>query len=169
LELYWSSHYLGYRAVGSSFWLGELKARTQGPKKFLNLESLKCHFLDSAAPPPVATALGYTRKCTEWQIRITTRRSCSIFFSSVYSCTIFFLSSNCLPDIFWGILPTHPHQKSNGPSLRHRKKNCPFLRFCFLYIFWIKCLPIFKMRVRNPVQDACQRSLITLCFMYNSV
>ena len=30
--------------------------------------------------PPVATALGYTRKCTEWQIRITTRKSCSIFF-----------------------------------------------------------------------------------------
>ena len=26
------------------------------------------------------TALGYTRKCTEWQIRITTRKSCSIFF-----------------------------------------------------------------------------------------
>jgi hypothetical protein len=42
-------------------------------------------------------------------------------FSSVYSCTIFFLSSNSLPDIFLGILPT-PHQKSNGPSLR--EGNC---------------------------------------------
>jgi hypothetical protein len=28
------------------------------------------------------------------------------------SCTIFFLSSKCLPDIFWGILPTHPPIKN---------------------------------------------------------
>ena len=34
------------RAVGSSFRLGGLKARAEGPRKFLNLESLKCHFLD---------------------------------------------------------------------------------------------------------------------------
>jgi hypothetical protein len=37
------------RAVGSSFQLGGgggLKARTEDPRKFLNLESLKCHFLD---------------------------------------------------------------------------------------------------------------------------
>jgi hypothetical protein len=35
------------RAVGSSFRLegGGLKARAEGPRKFLNLESLKCHFL----------------------------------------------------------------------------------------------------------------------------
>jgi hypothetical protein len=26
--------------------VGELKARAEGPRKFLNLESLKCHFLD---------------------------------------------------------------------------------------------------------------------------
>jgi hypothetical protein len=45
------THYLGYRAVGSSFWLGELKVRAEGLRKFFNLESLKCHFLDSAAPP----------------------------------------------------------------------------------------------------------------------
>jgi hypothetical protein len=34
--------------VGSSFWLGGggLKARAKGPRKFLNLESLKCHLLD---------------------------------------------------------------------------------------------------------------------------
>jgi hypothetical protein len=35
------------RAVGSSFRLGGgLKARAEGPRKFFNLESLKCHFLD---------------------------------------------------------------------------------------------------------------------------
>ena len=88
-----------------------MKARAEGPREFLNLESLKCHFLDPAAPSHprlLHTALGYTRTCTEWQIRITTRKSCSIFFPSVYSCTIFFLSSNCLPDIFFGILPTPP-------------------------------------------------------------
>jgi hypothetical protein len=35
------------RAVGSSFRLGGwLIARAEGPRKFLNLESLKCHFLD---------------------------------------------------------------------------------------------------------------------------
>ena len=28
------------------FFLGELKTRAEGPRKFLNLESLKCHFLD---------------------------------------------------------------------------------------------------------------------------
>jgi hypothetical protein len=35
------------RAVGNSFRLGApgLKARAEGPWKFLNLESLKCHFL----------------------------------------------------------------------------------------------------------------------------
>ena len=35
------------RAVGNPFRLGGgLKARAEGPRKFLNLESLKCHFLD---------------------------------------------------------------------------------------------------------------------------
>jgi hypothetical protein len=35
------------RAVGSSFRLGGgLKARAEGPRKFFNLGSLKCHFLD---------------------------------------------------------------------------------------------------------------------------
>ena len=35
------------RAVGSSFRLGGgLKGRAEGPRKFFNLESLKCHFLD---------------------------------------------------------------------------------------------------------------------------
>ena len=68
---------LGYRAV----LIGEgLKARAEGPRKFLNLESLKCHFLDPAAPRLLHTALGYTRERTEWQVRITTRKSCSIFF-----------------------------------------------------------------------------------------
>ena len=36
-------------AVGISFYGGAgggLKARAEGPRKFLNLESLKCHFLD---------------------------------------------------------------------------------------------------------------------------
>ena len=35
-------------AVGSSFLLGGggLKARAEDPRRFLNLESLKCHFLD---------------------------------------------------------------------------------------------------------------------------
>ena len=28
------------------FFIGGLKARAEGPRKFLNLESLKCHFLD---------------------------------------------------------------------------------------------------------------------------
>jgi hypothetical protein len=31
------------------FLIGELKARAKGPRKFLNLESLKCHFLDFGA------------------------------------------------------------------------------------------------------------------------
>jgi hypothetical protein len=34
------------RAVGSSFRLGRLKARAEGPRKFFNLESLKGHLLD---------------------------------------------------------------------------------------------------------------------------
>jgi hypothetical protein len=34
-------------AVESSFLLGRgVKARAKSPRKFLNLESLKCHFLD---------------------------------------------------------------------------------------------------------------------------
>ena len=37
------------------FLIGGLKARAEGPRKFFNLESLKRHFLDPAAPPPVAT------------------------------------------------------------------------------------------------------------------
>jgi hypothetical protein len=28
------------------FLIGGLKERAEGPRKFLNLESLKCHFLD---------------------------------------------------------------------------------------------------------------------------
>ena len=109
MELYWSSHQFRLQGRRKLFFIGGgLKARAEGPRKFLNLESLKCHFLDPAAPRLLHTALGYTRKCTEWQVRITTRKSCSIFFFVRLFCTIFFLSSNCLPDIFLGILPTPP-------------------------------------------------------------
>ena len=50
----------------------------------------------------------------------TSEKSCSIFFFSVCSCTIFFLNVKCLLDIFWGFYPP-PDQKSNGPSLRYYK------------------------------------------------
>ena len=86
MELYWSSHQFRLQGRRKLFFIGGgggLKARAEGPRKFLNLESLKCHFLDPAAIPwtrLLHMALGYTRKCTEWQIRITTRKSCSIFF-----------------------------------------------------------------------------------------
>ena len=51
----------------------------------------------------------------------TSGKSCSIFFFSVCSCTIFFLNVKCLLDIFWGFHPPPPHQKSNSPSLRYYK------------------------------------------------
>ena len=67
--------------------------------------------------PPVATALGYTRKCTEWQIRITTRKSCSIFFFVRLFLHDIFLKFELLARYFF-LDSTHPpHQKSNGPSL----------------------------------------------------
>jgi hypothetical protein len=37
---------LGLQCCGKLFLIGELKARAKGQRKFLNLESLKCHFLD---------------------------------------------------------------------------------------------------------------------------
>ena len=108
---------LGYRAVGSSFdWGGGLKARAEGPRKFLNLESLKCDFLVPAAPPPppprlLHTALGYTRKCTEWQVRITTRKSCSIFFFvRLFLHDIFFKFELLARYFFWD--STHPPIKN---------------------------------------------------------
>ena len=90
---------------------GRLKARAKGPRKFLNLESLKCHFLDPAAPRLLHTALGYTRKCTEWQIRITTRKSCSIFFSvRLFLHDIFFKFKLLARYFFWN--STHPPIKN---------------------------------------------------------
>jgi hypothetical protein len=96
------------------FLIGGLKARAEGPRKFLNLESLKCHFLDPAAPPPappVATGLGYTRKSTEWQIRITTRKSCSIFFSVRLFLHDIFFKFKLLARYFFGD-STHPPIKN---------------------------------------------------------
>ena len=55
LELNWSSHQFRLQGRRKLFLIGGLKARAEGPRKFLNLESLKCDFLDPAAPPPVAT------------------------------------------------------------------------------------------------------------------
>jgi hypothetical protein len=70
---------LGYRAVGSSFWLGGAESEGRRPEEIFKFRVSEMPF-PGPCSPPVATALGYTRKCTEWQIRITTRKSCSIFF-----------------------------------------------------------------------------------------
>jgi hypothetical protein len=112
LELYWSSHQFRLQGRRKLFLIGGgLKARAEGPRKFLNLESLKCHFLDPAAPRLLHTALGYTRKCTEWQIRITTRKSCSIFFFVRLFLHDIFLKFKLLARYFLGD-STHPPIKN---------------------------------------------------------
>jgi hypothetical protein len=43
---YAQTYYRSMQCRRKLFLIGGLRARAEGPKKFLNLESLKCHFLD---------------------------------------------------------------------------------------------------------------------------
>ena len=40
-------YYRSMQCCRNLFLIGKLRTRAEGPRKFLNLESLKCHFLDS--------------------------------------------------------------------------------------------------------------------------
>jgi hypothetical protein len=43
---YFTYRHITLEAVQEAFLIGGLRTRAEGPRKFLNLESLKCHFLD---------------------------------------------------------------------------------------------------------------------------
>ena len=83
MELYWSSHQFRLQGRRKLFFIGG-GAESEGrrPEEIFKFRVSEMPFPGPCSPRslPVATALGYTRKCTEWQIRITTRKSCSIFF-----------------------------------------------------------------------------------------
>ena len=82
MELYWSSHQFRLQGRRKLFLIGGAESEGRRPEEIFKFRVSEMPFPGPCSPrsPPVATALGYTRKCTEWQIRITTRKSCSIFF-----------------------------------------------------------------------------------------
>ena len=73
----------------------------------------------------------------------TSGKSCSIFFFSVCSCTIFFLNVKCLLDIFWGFYPPPIKNQMVRPLDTtsffvldfHRNSNFPCDHLTYIYVF----------------------------------
>jgi hypothetical protein len=112
---------LGYRAVGSSFWLGGgLKARAEGPRKFLNLESLKCHFLDPAAPPVATYGAGLHAEMHRMASKdYHSKVLLDIFFRPFILARYFFKVRNACPIFFWGLYPPPIKNQMVRPLAKH--------------------------------------------------